>query len=114
MIPMFWMRRRESAETNKDKKRKKVTTSPRLSPTLGARCVLPSSTKGRKGMTTARMRRPDPGRSMARSCARSVKGVSHRSNTLRSAMPSSRVGYNTVRINLRLKRGARYYCLTTS
>mmetsp|Transcript_12470 Transcript_12470/g.30109 ORF Transcript_12470/g.30109 Transcript_12470/m.30109 type:complete len:208 (+) Transcript_12470:233-856(+) len=59
---------------------------------LGGRCVLPSSTKGRKGITTASTRRPEPGRSMARSCASKVKGVSQRSSTLSSAMASNPSG----------------------
>ena len=55
---------------------------------LGGRCVLPSSTKGLNGITTASTSVP-PGASKDLSCVNSVNGASHRSRTLRSATHSN-------------------------
>mmetsp|Transcript_5483 Transcript_5483/g.19074 ORF Transcript_5483/g.19074 Transcript_5483/m.19074 type:complete len:254 (-) Transcript_5483:729-1490(-) len=51
----------------------------------GGTLRVPTSTKGRKGSTTASSRTPSPGVRAARSSPRSSVGRSHRSRTLRSA-----------------------------
>mmetsp|Transcript_12572 Transcript_12572/g.58161 ORF Transcript_12572/g.58161 Transcript_12572/m.58161 type:complete len:200 (+) Transcript_12572:174-773(+) len=63
---------------------------------FGGLCVLPSSTNGRNGITTASTKRPTPGLNNALSCDRSVNGVSHLSRTFRSATHSKPSGCNAV------------------